>query len=81
VTWITNLAVHPDARNQGLGRRLMLAVEAEAPTPRMRLTVRIDNAPARHLYRSLGYVDTHLRRGYYVGRVDGMEMEKVLAGK
>lgn len=75
-TWILNIAVDPDQRNQGIGRTLMLAVEAEAVTPRLRLTVRIDNAAARHLYRSLGYEELRLRRGYYGQGRDGMEMEK-----
>ena len=78
VTWIANIAVHPAVRNQGIGRRLMEAVEAEAGTRRFKLTVRVDNEAARHLYRSLGYHDFALRRGYYGGRIDGMEMEKVV---
>ncbi len=76
VTWILNIAVDPDQRNQGIGRALMLAVEAEAATPRLRLTVRVDNPAARHLYRSLGYEEVGLRRGYYGRGRDGMEMEK-----
>ena len=78
LTWISNIAVHPDVRNQGIGRRLMEVVEQMAATPRLRLTVRVDNAPARRLYRSLGYVEVTLRRRYYRGQVDGMEMEKVV---
>ena len=78
VTWVANVAVDPEARNQGIGRRLMEVVEEMAHTPRLRLTVRVDNAPARRLYRSLGYVETTLRRRYYRGEVDGMEMEKVV---
>lgn len=80
VTWITNVAVDPTRRNQGIGRRLMQAIEAQAATPRLKLTVRVDNDAARHLYRSLGYTDVVLRRGYYSGYMDGMEMEKILGG-
>ncbi len=79
VTWVANVAVDPAARNQGIGRRLMEAVESMAGTPRFRLTVRVDNDPARHLYRSLGYQDIGLRRGYYGAHRDGMEMEKTVA--
>ena len=78
VTWVANVAVDPEARNQGIGRRLMEAVEAMAGTPRFRLTVRVDNDPARHLYRNLGYQDIGLRRGYYGAHRDGMEMEKTV---
>ncbi len=76
VTWIVNVAVDPDARNQGIGRALMQDVEAHAPTRRYRLVVRVDNDPARHLYRSLGYQEIRIRPRYYVGPKDGMEMEK-----
>ncbi len=75
-TWIVNIAVDPAMRNQGIGRALMLDVEAHAPTHRLRLVVRVDNDPARHLYRSLGYQEIRLRPRYYVGPIDGMEMEK-----
>ena len=78
VTWVANVAVDPEVRNQGIGRRLMEAVESMAGTPRFRLTVRVDNDPARHLYRNLGYQDLGLRRGYYGLHRDGMEMEKVV---
>lgn len=76
VTWILNVAVDPALRNQGIGRALMLAVEAAAVTPRLRLTVRVDNPAARHLYRRLGYEEVLLRRGYYGQARDGIEMEK-----
>lgn len=79
VTWILNIAVDPDHRNQGLGRALMLAVEAQVTTPRLRLTVRVDNLAARHLYRRLGYEEIGLRRGYYGQGRDGIEMEKRIA--
>jgi ribosomal-protein-alanine N-acetyltransferase len=78
ITWIANVAVDPTVRNLGIGRALMLAVEERVRTPRLKLTVRVDNDPARHLYRSLGYIDMALRRGYYAGRADGMEMEKII---
>ena len=79
VTWLLNIAVAPDQRNQGIGRALMLAVEAAVTTPRLRLTVRVDNPAARHLYRSLGYEEIGLRRGYYGQGRDGIEMEKYIA--
>ncbi|MFN8482707.1 MAG: GNAT family N-acetyltransferase [Anaerolineae bacterium] len=76
ITWIVNIAVAPAARNNGIGRALMQDVEARAPTRRFRLVVRVDNDPARHLYRSLGYQEIGIRPRYYVGPTDGMEMEK-----
>ena len=76
ITWIVNVAVDPAERNKGIGRALMQDVEARAPTRRFRLVVRVDNDPARHLYRSLGYHEIRLRPRYYVGPNDGMEMDK-----
>jgi len=52
------IAVHPDARGQGLSRVMMNHLHAEAArrgAPRVRLKVYPDNAPALGLYESLGY--------------------------
>ncbi len=65
---ITNIAVHPDFRRQGLGRRLMMAIEQlcrERRVLRMTLEVRRSNDVAQALYRQLGYVGAGYRRGYY----------------
>lgn len=78
VTWILNVAVAPENRNQGIGRHLMQAAEERATTRQMRLTVRVDNESARHLYHGLGYRDATLRRGYYGRGRDGLEMLKEL---
>jgi [ribosomal protein S18]-alanine N-acetyltransferase len=51
-----SLAVDARQRGRGLGRRLIAALVAAAP-PRcdtLSLEVRVANAPARHLYESLG---------------------------
>jgi ribosomal protein S18 acetylase RimI-like enzyme len=53
-----DLAVHPDFRGQGIGRRLLQAVAAHARATgccRVTLEVRIDNSPARQLYLSEGF--------------------------
>jgi ribosomal protein S18 acetylase RimI-like enzyme len=55
-----DLAVAPAHRGRGIGRRLLAAVESAARTLgccKVTLEVRDDNAPARHLYRALGYGD------------------------
>ncbi len=57
--YISTVATHPDYRGRGIARRLM---EAALDYIRRRggelalLTVRADNAPAVHLYESLGFV-------------------------
>ena len=65
---ITNVAVHPDFRGLGVGRRLMLSIEQlakERRTKRMTLEVRRSNLIAQRLYHQLGYVGAGYRRGYY----------------
>ena len=66
---ITNLAVHPDLRRQGLGRRLLASAIAEATRAgcqRLLLEVRPSNVTALKLYRGLGFVELYRRRGYYI---------------
>ncbi len=65
---VTNIAVHPDFRNSGVGRLMMRALERKAlelGAYRMTLEVRASNFPARHLYESLGFRGTGVRRNYY----------------
>jgi len=65
---IQTIAVADQARGQGLGRVLMLSLIDEARKRGARetfLEVRADNPGAQHLYRSLGFEDLGVRRGYY----------------
>ncbi len=55
---ITNVAVHPDFRRQGIARQLMEAALDEARdrrAPSVVLEVQAANAPAQQLYRELGF--------------------------
>jgi len=55
--WVYYLAVAPDRRREGLGRRLMDAAEAwlrERGAPKLQLMVRDSNAAALDFYRALG---------------------------
>ncbi|MCP3742496.1 ribosomal protein S18-alanine N-acetyltransferase [Rossellomorea sp. BNER] len=65
---ITNVAVLPELRGNGLGHLLMksmvtLAIEMGAAT--MTLEVRVSNEPAQHLYRKLGFQNGGIRKNYY----------------
>ena len=65
---IQTIAVVPELRSQGLGRELMTALIREAELRGVQdlfLDVRADNIPARALYRSLGFAEQGVRRGYY----------------
>lgn len=65
---ITNVAVHPDYRGQGLGEYMMQQMMELARmyhATRMTLEVRPSNLVARSLYRKLGFVETGIRPRYY----------------
>ena len=65
---ITNVAVHPDCRRQGMGSRLMQAV-ADAARARglvqIALEVRVSNEAAVRLYEQDGYVIAGRRPNFY----------------
>jgi len=66
---VTNLAVHPGWRGQGIGRFLLgtlLAHHHAQGARRAFLEVRPGNVEARRLYEGLGFQEIGRRRGYYV---------------
>jgi [ribosomal protein S18]-alanine N-acetyltransferase len=71
---IQTIAVAPFARGIGLGRGLMHALITQARRRHLSelfLEVRADNPIARALYRSLGFEEIGVRRGYY--QPDGVD--------
>ena len=75
---LLNVAVHPERRGRGFGRLLLEAIVGEARSSRARvvyLEVRAGNVVARRLYRSLGFGELGLRRGYYGPGQDAIVME------
>lgn len=65
---VTNVAVHPDWRRQGVGEALMRAImetTAQKGARRMTLEVRTSNETARRLYERLGFVKIGVRPRYY----------------
>lgn len=66
--YITNVAVSPDYRRQGIARTLIdaLAVQARArELAFVTLEVRASNAPAIALYEGAGFVRVGVRKNFY----------------
>jgi ribosomal protein S18 acetylase RimI-like enzyme len=75
------LAVNPDHRRTGLGRRLLEWLEETARvagTFRIVLEVRARNFGARGFYRELGYYEREYIPGYYQGQESALRMMKRL---
>ena len=65
---LMTIAVHPDKRRQGLGRKLLRALMqagADAGAAYMELECREGNLAAQKLYESEGFVRAGVKRGYY----------------
>ena len=65
---ILNLAIHPDERRKGHGRKLLSHVIDDLKkreAGHCRLQVRESNNPARKLYEAIGFVASSKRPGYY----------------
>ncbi len=79
---VYRVAVLPRARRRGIGLSLMGALElrfAGHGCNRFFLEVRASNAPARHLYETLGYEAVGVRRRYYrAPEEDAALYEKIL---
>ena len=65
---VTNVAIMPEYRHRGRGRRLMLAMMDHAVkrgAEKMTLEVREGNAVAQHLYATLDFEQNGRRKRYY----------------
>ena len=81
--YITNIAVVPEHRRQGLADRLLaelLICAAERSLAFVTLEVRESNTPARKLYEKYGFAAVGRRKGYYdLPKEDAILMTKELA--
>ena len=71
---IMNVAVHPDARRQGVGRLLLRAIADRMPEGDLVLMVEEQNRGAQALYEAEGYTRTGFQRNYYGANRHGIEM-------
>lgn len=84
---LLTIAVARSRQRQGLGRTMLLAQMQWARECKMRklfLEVRVSNHAAIALYRSLGFAEIGMRRGYYQGthgREDALLMACELTGE
>ena len=65
---ITNIAVHPDRRGQGLGLAVVQALIKHAKAEHLAsitLEVRVSNTPAITLYQKVGFTEVGRRKGFY----------------
>lgn len=79
---ILTLAVHPDARRQGLARALLAEaarIVAASGATALFLEVALRNAAARALYAEAGFAEVGRRRRYYADGDDAMVMRRALA--
>ncbi len=76
---IANVAVSPEYRGQGLGKRLMDWLEERAKNEgveKLFLEVRVSNAPALALYKARGFEPLSVRKKYYPDGEDALVMTK-----
>ena len=76
---VLTLAVQPDARQRGTGRRLLVAAMQEAGRDGARtmfLEVSAINNAARNLYETSGFRQVGLRRRYYADGSDALVMRR-----
>lgn len=75
---VMTIAVDAAHQGHGLGRRLLTALVGharEVGAAQVLLEVRVDNAPAIHLYESSGFTMLGRRRAYYQpGNIDAYTM-------
>jgi len=78
-SWIASIAVMPEYRRRGIGRRLLQACEEKLKTPRVRLSVRASNDGAIRLYEHEGYTRSDVWQSYYNDGEAAIVMEKIRA--
>lgn len=72
---IINMAVHPDFRGQGVGKRLMQHVLSDEDV--FFLEVRVSNETAKNIYQKYGFKVINIRKAYYSDGEDAFVMRRI----
>lgn len=72
---IINMAVHPDFRGQGVGKRLMQHVLNDEDV--FFLEVRTSNETAKNIYEKYGFKIISVRKAYYPDGEDAYVMRRI----
>ena len=78
---LITIDVDAEFRRRGVGSLLLREVESrlrEIGASVLLLEVAVDNAAAQRFYSRHGFTSTGKIRGYYLGRIDAVVMEKAL---
>ncbi len=81
---LITIDVDPEMRHRGAGTLLLQGIERELRrrgAAAVRLEVAVDNEGAQAFYRRAGYTQTGLLRGYYLGTLDALVMEKAIGAE
>ena len=78
IGWITTICVRPEYQRRGIGSALLAECERQMGQPSVRLSVRISNLTALHLYLQKGYRKVDLWKNYYEDREDALVLEKFM---
>lgn len=74
---ITNIAVHPDYRREGIAKKMLSMVAdicKEKGIERLCLEVKENNIPAIEFYKSFGFTSDGVRKRYYQNKYDAYLM-------
>jgi ribosomal-protein-alanine N-acetyltransferase len=76
IAWIATIAVLPPYQRKGIASALLVACEERLNSHRIRLSVRVGNLPAIHMYERSGYHRVGRWVAYYQDGSDAIVFEK-----
>jgi ribosomal-protein-alanine N-acetyltransferase len=80
LAWIATIGVLPAYRRRGIAAALLGECESQLNVTRIRLSVRLGNTGAIHLYQHFGYRRIDIWPDYYQDGTDALVFEKQVLG-